>query len=234
MQVFRDQEITDAIVHKPRGRVVSDMEFEKCRFWNCGFIGDYGPADRPVVRRLSFRNCSEKASWIFGPIIEDVMVDGLRTTGLLITFGAVFKHVILRGKIGQIKMNACFQVGPTGRHELERERAYQEANSQFYQQVDWALDISEAEFLECDIDGIPSHLIRRDPDTQVVIKRENAINVEWQRLNLEQTWWDLSINNLIEEGRDDRVLIAPKRHRKFKELVQGLRMLRDLGVAEPD
>jgi hypothetical protein len=35
-------------------------------------------------------------------------------------------------------------------------------------------------------------------------------------------------------NHSDIVLIAPKRHRKYRELLKGIKLLRDEGVAEPD
>jgi hypothetical protein len=41
-------------------------------------------------------------------------------------------------------------------------------------------------------------------------------------------------DEFIESGDPDEVLVAPKRHRRFKDDLAGLKLLRSAGVAEPD
>jgi hypothetical protein len=100
------------------------------------------------------------------------------------------------------------------------------ANANFYDRVAWALDISEGEFKELDIRGIPAHLIRRDPETQFVLTREKALQGRWRDLEFQETVWYTWIAHFLKSGDSAVVLIAPKRHRKF------LQLLRAAGVAE--
>ena len=80
---------------------------------------------------------------------------------------------------------------------------------------------------------MPGNLIRRDSASQVVVRREKAIEGTWRRLDLSKTHWATSLEFLLRRGDPDVVLVAPKRHRKYRDLLDGLRMLRDAGVAEP-
>ncbi len=112
--------------------------------------------------------------------------------------------------------------------------AFDEANAQYYETVDWALDISEARFYECDIRGIPARLIRRDPETQVVVTREKALMGKWKELDLSKTYWATGIQFMLNRGDRDVVLVAPKRDPKYPDLLDGLKLLRDAGVAEPE
>jgi hypothetical protein len=116
----------------------------------------------------------------------------------------------------------------------EQQRAFDTANAAYYAQVDWALDITEAEFEEGEIQGVPAALVRRDPATQVVVKRSRALQGGWRQLDLERTHWATAIEFLLERGDQDVVLVAPKRHHNFPALRDGLQALRDRGVAEPD
>jgi hypothetical protein len=100
--------------------------------------------------------------------------------------------------------------------------------------VDWALDIANAEFEEAEIQAVPARLVRRDSATQVIVTREKAIQGLWRELDLSKTHWDTSIEFFLERGDPDVVLVAPKRNRKYRQLLDGLRALRDAGVAEPD
>jgi hypothetical protein len=108
------------------------------------------------------------------------------------------------------------------------------ANAAYYAKVDWALDISEAEFEEGEIQGVPAGLVRRDPATQVVVRRSKALEGQWRQVDLGRTHWATAIEFLLERGDEDVVLVAPKRHRNFHALREGLMALRDSGVAEPD
>jgi hypothetical protein len=121
-----------------------------------------------------------------------------------------------------------------GRAKLEEQWAFDEANANYYANVDWALDISEARFEEGEIQRVPAKLIMRDPETQIIITREKALKGVWKQLDLSKTHWATSIEFFLERGDEDVVLVAPKRHPKYPQLLDGLKMLRDAGVAEPN
>jgi hypothetical protein len=161
------------------------------------------------------------------------LVNGLQTKGLggglFQTWGAVFKHVVLTGKIRRVMLSAA--VAP-GRATADQQQAFDDANAAYYSTVDWSLDISKGEFEECEIQCVPARLIRRDPETQVVIKRAKAAQGEWRKLDLSKTHWHVSLDFFLKRGDADVVLVAPKRNKKFRDLLNGLKMLRDAGVAE--
>ena len=82
---------------------------------------------------------------------------------------------------------------------------------------------------------MPGELVRRDPATQVLVTRETALQGVWRALDLSATWWDIALQHLIDDGRiRAHVLVAPKRHPRYRRLLDGLKLLRDAGVAEPD
>lgn len=227
------------------GRVFEDLEFRRCHFLWCRISETNNPRRRSVVRNIRFIDCEEGACIVFTPILEDVLIDGFRTSarGPFQTSGAAFKHVTLRGKIGQVMTSPLV---PPGLIHIVKEvlfgldpypkyqRAFDAANAAYYETVDWALDITEAEFQEADIRGVPARLIRRDPATQVVVTRQKALEGRWRNLDLSGTHWATSIQFLIDGRDEDVVLVAPKRHRNYRKLLDGLKMLRDAGVAEPD
>lgn len=231
MKKFEGQEFVQWF-DRDSGAIYSDLEFVRCRFESSGLSITRDPMLRATVRNMRLTKCEQRGSAIDAAIIEDVLVDGLKTNGLLQTWGAVFKHVTLRGKIGRIMVSPL--VAP-GSATPEEQRAFDVANAEYYAGVDWALDISEAEFEgECDLRRVPAPLVRRDPDTQVVIKREKAMSGKWRDLDLSKTYWASAIEGFLQEGDPDIVFVAGKRDRKFRDLVDGLKKLRDAGVAEPD
>ena len=145
--------------------------------------------------------------------------------------GAVFKHVTLKGKIERVMFSPAVAISkPDRKHQV----LFDEANADFYASQDWALDIREGLFGECEIQGVPAHLVIRDPQTQVVVTRAKAARGDWRRLDLSKTHWATSLDFFLKSGEQDVVLVAPKRHRKYKQLLEGLMRLRDAGIAEPD
>jgi hypothetical protein len=211
--------------------VFSDIEFRKCHFMSGALSVTLDPKLRSTVRNVNVINCRTTAASLWAAIVEDVVIDGLQTSRLFRTSGAVFKHVVLEGKIGRIMMSPA--VHPS-KITKEQQEAFNDANTQYYKSVDWALDISQAAFVECDIRCVPASLIRRDPETQAVVTRAKAISGEWQRLDLSNTYWPSTISHFLERGDHDIVLVAAKRNSKFKDLLNGLKKLREAGIAEPN
>ncbi len=186
---------------------------------------------RSTVRNTRLIQCEESGGWLDAAIVEDSLVDGLKTHGVLQTWGAVFKHVTLRGKIGRVMISDRIA---SAKAPPNVQRVFDETNADYYSKIDWALDISEGEFEELDIRGVPALLIRRDPATQAIVTHEKALLGQWQKLDLSGTYWPEAIEQLVKRGDPAKVLVAARRARDFEALVDGLRKLRDAGVAEPD
>ena len=216
------------------GAVYTDFVFHRCTFRACDISITDDPRSRTTVRRVQLLNCTYKRNpgGFSCPIVEDCLIENFEIEGLLQTWGAVFKHVTFKGRIGRVMLSNC--LCPTSTTTESIQRAFKEANAAYYATVDWALDISEAEFKELSLRGIPSRLVRRDPETQVVVTRERAMRGEWRKLDLDKTYWQVAIELMLKRGDEDVVLVAPKRAKNFKHLLRGLQLLREAGVAEPD
>lgn len=232
-RLYEDQEI-EGFLDRDSGAVFSGVEFRRCTFRRCDISITRDPQLRSTVRNVVLRDCTyaRNPAGFSCPIVEDVAVENLRIENLLQTWAAVFKHVILRGRIGRLMIST--RPMPTYSTGADVMRAFDEANTAYYGTVDWALDISQAEFPECDIRGVPARLIRRDPETQVIVTRQKAETGIWKALDLSRTYWGTYLENMLVFGEQDVVLVAPKRSRRFKELLAGLELLRKAGVAEPD
>jgi hypothetical protein len=208
-----------------------DLKFDRCRFESSAVSITLNPKLRSTVRNVCLTNCELRGCALDCAVIQDVVIDGLKTNGLFQTWGAVFCHVILKSKVEDVMTSGL--VAP-GRATTEQQRAFDIANEEFYSSVDWALDISQAEFGDCTLWGIPAKLVRRDPETQFVVTRAKAIKGEWRNLDLAGTHWPVSLGELLRYGLADTVLVAPKRSKKFKTLLRGLQLLREAGIAEPN
>lgn len=236
VRVFQNETFT-CFDDRDSGRVFEDLEFRNCQFNDCKISVTDNLLLRSTVRRVLLIGCRVNAGTIGTAIVEESAVDGLRIAEIFQTFGAVFKHVTLRGKIDRLMLVNDI-LPPMHMHkefwddEIAKVRA---ANLEYYRHVDWALDISQGEFKELDIRGIPGDLIRRDPATQILVRREQALEGRWKSLPLHNpSLWELSFNMLLERGDSDMVFVAPKRDRSFQQDLADLQLLREAGVAEPD
>jgi hypothetical protein len=211
-----------------------NYELEGCTFQSSTIsAATRDPKDRSIVRHVRLKDCFSAASDVGPAILDEVIVDGLDSgPELLFVWGAAFRHVLLRGKVGSIKVNRGL-----GIQDPALDQRLCEANRAFYATVDWALDISQMEAVDFELEGVPARLVRRDPETQVVVTRERAMRGDWRQLDLSKTYWASVLDFFVRLDKvkePDIVLVAPRRNRKFKALKTGLDLLRAAGVAEPD
>lgn len=144
------------------GVLYEGVRLRRCVFDFCATSVNREVHKRTRVKNIELIQCRTQNHTHVGPaILEEVMVDGLETKGLLIVWDPLFRHVTLRGRIGAVKINPIvgFDVfeRPSIQVPFDREKA------EYYRNVDWALDISEGRFEDLTVEGIPSHLVRRDP-----------------------------------------------------------------------
>jgi hypothetical protein len=214
-------------------QVLRDIEIVNCRFVACHF-GDTAksPAKRRRLERLIVRNCVASRNSGLGSVhLHDVTIDGLRTSGVSTVAGAAFSEVVVRGRCGRFLVTA---LSPDIYGEPVAS-AFSDANEAIYQRVPWALDISDGIFDELDIRGIPVELIRRDPESQFVVRLKHVVDLQhvWRRLDLGATPWAGALDNMLHWKMPAKVLVAPKGRKEFDQWRDGLRKLQDIGVADP-
>ncbi len=145
----------------------------------------------------------------------------------------LFDHVTLKGKIGNIKINNS---GFDLYDKPEIQKKLDSLRQDFYSKTDWALDISEAKFLNFSCEGIPADIIKRDNKTQVVIKREKFNSIEMLDSNFQKEHSDLYfiLQMFLRSQEEDIVLITPlgRAARYHKPIFDGLMKLRKMGIAE--
>lgn len=214
--------------------VIEGLELSNCSFTHCGLSMTKDITKRSIVRNCKLRNSTVVGCDIGPAIIENVEVDGVVTKDLLIIWGAFLKNVTFRGLCGKIKINHWA-------HFIDRTAAMQkpfdEARDRFYNSIDWAIDIRDAKFREFDYRGIPGRLIRRDPETQFLIRRKNVIDASWRsKLSKDNIHWPFVLELFESDGDEDIVLVAPLAAPKAKRdtLLRHLRELRTIGFADAD
>ena len=197
----------------------------RCEFRSAtlGQVDD--PAMPLVVRNVSLTRCAAKGrSSLWGVRVEDVVVDGLTTSPAAVLTACAFRHVTLRGRIGSL----MFQPPPFTMDE--QPRAFIDTILRYYADVDWAVDISEAEFTgDVNFFFVPGDLVRRDVETQFLLRRETLAGVDLT---------EFPVVARIEASRfevtpfDSIVAIASKRTKNFERYRDDLEQLRKAGLAE--
>ena len=140
--------------------------------------------------------------------------------------GSAFKRVALRGRIhGSVRFVPSIDWSLHRALEAAVDDPFVRANQRYYDDVDWALDISAAEFtgIEMSLCDIPARLIRRDPQTQVVVTRESAARGDWRRSEGSSQW--VAIERFLQAGFGDTVLVAPTRSKYVEADVAAFRRL---------
>jgi len=231
MTEYRNQ-IFNSLIDRGQALHFSEIACYDCDFRNCALSLTKDIDKRATVSDVLFKNCTISASDIGPAILKRVQIDGLVTDSLFIIWGAVFDQVIFSGKIGKIKINRHV-------HHVDRsedvQRPFDEFRESFYEHSEWAIDISRAKFRLLEITGIPAKRIRRDPETQMVVTRERAVDPKWRsRVSAENKHWPFAIDMFLATGEADRVLVAPRigPKKQTDKLLAELRELRDLGVVE--
>jgi hypothetical protein len=203
---------------------LSEVEIERTEFDNCALAQFEDSTYRAVVRNSSLRRCKVKNCSIHGVRFEDVLVEDLSISRLMHLEACVFHHVILKGKIGPFMATPPSYALPP-----DVQKAFRAAGASFYEGVDWAIDISEAQFSDVDIYMIPGELVRRDPETQFLLRRSSFSDVSRDELPLDAR---IHMDRFEVSPYDSIVAVAPKRSKNFGEIHEALSSLRNQGLAE--
>lgn len=236
MKAFKNESFRD-IFDRGDKLLLEDMRFEGCKFTNCALSLTTEIDRMTTVRNVALEDCSANGCHIGPMILSNVSIHNLKTNDLLIIWSPYLDRVILSGEIGKMKINATAH--PSTFRNL-KQKPFDDYRKEFYASVDWALDISKARFKEFDLESVPASLVKRDPDSQVVVTRERALQVAasgWEkRLDPSVNLWPFVINQFLADGHPDIVLVAPLGAAKAKRdpLLRGLRQLREIGLAESD
>ena len=215
---YEGQEIHRAKLFTP-GATIEGVELKRCTLRNCYAASKRGQA--PItIRHIRAEKTTLKSATASFCAFEDVVIDGLKTSGVEFVRSCVFKHVTLKGRIEKLVLA----------NEHGDDGAWM---SDYYADVDWALDITEAVVKELDIRNVPASLVRRDVATQAVIRRENLPSDYTKPKKLRLA--DVCIDYMLDWDREDCILIAPKGNKKlFPEVMEEIRTLREAGIADPD
>jgi hypothetical protein len=211
--------------YRTPGGVLEGFEAVKCDFDNVG-IGTTDSRLAPVVvRNCRLVRCRAQQPSLWYATFEDCVIDGLRGAMSYYTSGPLLKHVVVRGNVD------TFFIRPPG--QIKPDPVASTRHMDYYADVDWALDISEARFRRCDIDGVPGRLVRRDPATQVLITRDRVLTTPWEEV-MAGTVEFFSVQGFVRSGAESEVVVACPRDDRFEAALASLALMREAGIAEPD
>lgn len=226
MSVDLKGETFDHIKVSADERRLGPATLERCTFLACTFRQGAAVDSGLVVSGVKATRCELDTCIAIGVRFEDVEIDTLAVKGSDVALhGCVFSRVTLKGKIGALVVGGPVDDG-SGLGALP------DVSGQFravYEQIDWALDISEAGFTSVDLSFVPGDLVRRDPETQFLVRRSSFHGVDPAQLpNLGR----VLRRRFTKVPFDSMVVAAPTRSRQFQDQLDELRELRDLGLAE--
>jgi hypothetical protein len=221
-----EKRVFDAVKSVGSDRTIEGVELDRCEFRAAHLVQYDDPGMNLVVRNVTLTRCGATGrSSLHGVRLEDVVVDTLTTTPEVWLGSCAFRHVILRGRIGSLMV----QPPPFTMDEAQR-GAFIDTIVDYYADVDWAIDISEADFTgDVNFFFVPGDLVRRDPETQFLLRRQTLAGADLE---------PFPARARIAAGRfeltpfDSIVAIAPKRSKNFARIRDALEQLRSAGLAE--
>jgi hypothetical protein len=228
----------DKVISFP-GKVLKDYTFDRCVFASGIFGLHHHFTKWTVIRNTSFIKCTVSAGCVLDQTaIEDCLVEDTTVRhGRLIAKGCVFKHVKIKGIFtggALLASSYCYT-------EIDKiTHIYKEcivAEKKYYKKVDWAIDISEMVSKDFEIIGVPVDLIRRNPELQVIVRKENVpIDYADKLKDKVDSIILLHLNRLFNAYRplNEIIIIASQQSKYFKEYIAGIKVLRKLGIADKD
>ncbi len=237
MELIDGRELTchGSVGPYPMPARIEDVEFRRCTVRLCQHRPAISPEARPVIRNVVIRRCHVVGSEAVPIVAEDCTIDGITfhrgMWGPQLLPGWALRHVVVRGNVTG---SVSFVAGPgwnIGPHGPALDDPFVVANAEYYRTVDWALDIREARFTNVVLQsGIPARLVRRDPATQVVVRRAALLaDDRWQAL---ATGAPLGLDRFLVTGFEDTVLVAATRGRYLAKELEAFGRLEDAGFIE--
>ncbi|MBW8482526.1 hypothetical protein [Actinomadura parmotrematis] len=197
-----------------------NVEIVNSKLISCALAQFDDPEYRLTVRGASVRECMVSGGSIQGVHVEDSLIENVNGGSVFYAHGCVFDRVVIRGAIGAIM--AIMPNSSLAARDLHVARMIE-----LYRQVEWALDISAAEFVDVDLCGVPGHLVKIDPETQIILHRDRFDNISVHDLPpLVQVW----LGRFRATPFDSIVAVAPKLSENFLRYLDGIRWLRDNGL----
>lgn len=228
MRILEGHEFTGLRSWDKQGSV-EDARFVRCSFKSCSAATATAPEARLLLQNVQLISCGYQGCSLFTTVFDNVLVDGLRQSGRMPLFlwGCAFRHVVLRGVLSPPIVNA------NGRLTHQESDPWPATNSAYYVNVDWALDLREAQFSSTfAFHGVPASLVRRDPETQFILRRDTITRIGWSGTHADLP--SVLVNSFLSSGVPDTVVGVGRSSQKFDAELREFHALRERGVFESE
>lgn len=211
----------------PAGFATADVSFVDCKFERCrtpaGLLD--APPSGPsfiTLERARFERAKSNVQQIGLLILREVLIEDWHTgREPVFVRNCLFDRVTLRGFIGDVLVQTAWKA--VGNAELE-------VALDFYDCVEWAIDIREAKFGSFTLTGVPGDKVRFDPERHCrVLVDELRTNDAWR--DFPEALVD-TIEDWCELPTDSFVSIAGERSKYFDDWKREHALLRKHGFAE--
>ena len=193
--------LTDAGVGRVEG-----WTLDRCEVFSGGLLSRRGPEHRTVVEDVMVDRCRFRGCSVGPAILRKVTLSRSSATDLSIFMGTLFDRVTIVGRVSGLKVNTFVSaVYP----DAARQAEFDQHRLRFYETVPWALDISAAKLSTFEVAGIPVDLIRIDPATQAIVRREALLGVDWRAAIDDTNRWTPYLWDMLAAGHDGVVLAVP-------------------------
>lgn len=203
-------------------------EYGAIDFKNCTFTGGgigmkvRHVADRLIVRNVTATNCTVDTV-IVGPVVFDTLhVDNLKTAQHLWLPGCAFRCCVLRGKIGKVLQ--FDKADPMAPRTDKFNHQFIEDNARIWSDCEWSLDITEAEFEDFDLRGVPGETVRINTQNQVCVDFQKSSTAQeagaFEELN---GFPKMVMNNGLKRRKDSKynfVLATNSSSRDYQEMCE--------------
>jgi hypothetical protein len=202
---------------------IAHLEFNRCWFTGGVLSQDDDPECDFVVEDVKVSRCKSGPFECHGVRFVDVAVENPTNRPRLNPLGCLFQHVTIHGTFGTVRIEPSNSRGPSLPDD------FAEAAKKFYEGVDWALDISDAKINDCVLTYVPGHLVRRDPETQLLIHKDRVRDVDPESLPFPARFaaW-----HALRSPFDTVVAVASLPSKDFARELSELEELRRRGIAE--
>jgi hypothetical protein len=216
-------------------KTFADAEFRRCRFDGCKIGYTETSGRRLTVKCVLVKDCVADRCGLGPVVFEEVTIDGFDGSGfdgsgLQIINACAFRHVRLKGRIKRVNISAK----PIAMAK-QFSKNLSSANRKYHDNVDWALDISEAEFVDSRIEiDFRASLLRIDPTSQAFVRLANLSEKRWAEIKPQVCpVFAAQLDAMVRFQRPSlEVVIAQRGERDFDEQMNSLSLLRRAGLAE--
>jgi hypothetical protein len=216
------------------GAVLDDFELHRCEIDGCGIYlsRDHSPS---VIQRVMVSRCELVSGCsLENTIIEDTTLEHLKveSRATIDLRACAFRHVIIRGRLPRLIITMTVDSSPYRVVKESAIKAIEDVMTRYYDTVDWALDIREAEFHEeLALLSVPGHLVRRDPDRQMSVSREAAMRAPLRSFQFENPHTMPMLERIAGGGSPTAVFVGPARGKRAQGFLRDFAVLREHGIA---